>query len=85
MTMEPNDAGRDEFVRLGLSEPSPTVRFIVDAVRAMAPMNKIGVEAARLGAASRQTIPQREEVHEPALRGDAPTSSRRRGPKPWPA
>lgn len=65
--MEPHDAGHDEvpdeFVRLGLSEPSPTVRFIVDAVRAMPPMNEVGVEASRLGAASRQTIPQREEVH----------------------
>ncbi len=71
MTTEPHDAGQDasqddgpdEFVRLGLSEPSPTVRFIVDAVRSMPPMNEAGVEASRLSAGSRQTTPQREEVH----------------------
>lgn len=57
------DKPSSEFQRLGLSEPSPTVRFILDAISAAPPMNKVGVEASRQSAGGRKTTPKYEDVH----------------------
>lgn len=57
------DKPSSAFERLGLSEPSPTVRFILDAISAAPPMNSVGVEASRQNAGGRKTAPKYEDVH----------------------
>lgn len=53
----------DDFAKLGLSEPSDTIRALVTAIRSAPTMNTVGVEASRNSAGGRKTAPKREEVH----------------------
>lgn len=57
-----SDATPIDYEGLGLSEPSPLVAAILDAIRSAPTMNRVGIEGSRQAASRRTTVPEREEV-----------------------
>lgn len=57
-----SDANAINFELLGLSQPTPLVAAILDAIRAAPTMNRIGIDVSRTAASKRSTVPKREEV-----------------------